>query len=196
MKRDLTHGEARAILRYAARRMQGRTERFTGPKLDGVHLHGVHHGSTGRAKLVLLHGAGANAHWWDHLAPVLAEHFHVVALDFRGHGDSDHPEEHRPGAFGEDLAALVAHLAERGAGQACLVGHSLGAHVAAGHAARRRAGRGEHEQHTARGSEPREVRAEVQLSGRAITRARSRAHRARNVVPMARALSSMSKRLE
>ena len=32
MKRDLADGEVRAILRYAARRMQGRTERFTGPK--------------------------------------------------------------------------------------------------------------------------------------------------------------------
>jgi pimeloyl-ACP methyl ester carboxylesterase len=113
--------------------MQGRTERFTGPKLDGVHLHGVHHGSTGRAKLVLVHGAGANAHWWDHLASGLAEHFHVVALDFRGHGDSDFPEQLRAGAFSDDLDATLEHLA---APEAILVGHSLGAHVAVEHAAR------------------------------------------------------------
>jgi pimeloyl-ACP methyl ester carboxylesterase len=113
--------------------MQGRAERFTGPRLDGVHLHAIHHGSTARAKLVLLHGAGANAHWWDHLASRLAESFHVVALDFRGHGDSDFPEQLRPGAFSDDLEALLEHLA---APEATLAGHSLGAHVALEHAAR------------------------------------------------------------
>ena len=133
MKHDFASWEARGIMRYAARRMQGRAERFTGPKLDGVHLHGVHHGSRGRAKLVLLHGAGANAHWWDHLASGLAERYHVVALDFRGHGDSDFPEQTRAGAFSDDLEALLEHLA---APEAILVGHSLGAHVAAEHAAR------------------------------------------------------------
>jgi pimeloyl-ACP methyl ester carboxylesterase len=113
--------------------MQGRGERFTGPKLEGVHLHAVHHGSTGRAKLVLLHGAGANAHWWDHLASDLAKDFHVVALDFRGHGDSDFPEQLRAGAFSEDLDALLQHLSTP---EAILIGHSLGAHVALEHAAR------------------------------------------------------------
>lgn len=77
--------------------------------------------------LVLLHGAGANAHWWEHLAPELAEARPVVALDFRGHGDSDFPEEVRAGALGEDLEALLGHL---GFAEVVLVGHSLGAHVA------------------------------------------------------------------
>ncbi len=113
--------------------MQGSAERFTGRKLHGVHLHGVHHGLAGRAKLVLLHGAGANAHWWDHLAPDLAERFHVIALDFRGHGDSDFPEQLRAGAFSDDLDATLEHLS---APEAILVGHSLGAHVALEHAAR------------------------------------------------------------
>ena len=126
-------GEAQGILRYAARRMQGRSEKFTRRKLDGVHLHGVHHGSTGRTKLVLLHGAGANAHWWDHLASGLAGPFHVVALDFRGHGESDFPEELRAGAFSDDLDALLEHLSSP---EAILIGHSLGAHVAVEHAAR------------------------------------------------------------
>ena len=120
-------------MRYAARRMQKRAERFTSRELDGVRLHAVHHGSARRAKLVLLHGAGANAHWWDHLASRLAERFQVVALDFRGHGDSDFPEQLRAGAFSDDLDALLRHLS---APEAILVGRSLGAHVALEHAAR------------------------------------------------------------
>ena len=83
--------------------------------------------------MILLHGGGANAHWWDHLAPVIARHHHVVALDFRGHGDSDHPTELEVGAFNLDLEALCEHL---GNPEPVLIGHSMGAHVALDHAAR------------------------------------------------------------
>jgi len=109
-----------------------RSERFTTPSLDGVALHAIHHGDPALPKLVLLHGGGANAHWWDEVAPALAERFHVVALDFRGHGDSDRPEP-RPGAFQRDLVGLLDHL---GAPDAALLGHSMGGHVALEHAAR------------------------------------------------------------
>lgn len=118
--------------------MEPREERFTRPELGGVRLRALHWGSSGDPALVLLHGGGANAHWWDHLATSLAGTFHVVALDFRGHGASDHPEEIRAGAFAEDLAALLTQLEDAGgppASDAFLVGHSLGAHVAAVHAA-------------------------------------------------------------
>jgi pimeloyl-ACP methyl ester carboxylesterase len=110
-----------------------RSERFTTASLDGVTLHALHRGRGDAPKLVLLHGGGANAHWWDHLAPTLAGDFHVVALDFRGHGDSDHPEQLEVAAFERDLDALLAHL---NAPDAILMGHSMGAHVAVGRAAR------------------------------------------------------------
>jgi len=109
-----------------------RSERFTTPALRGVTLHALHRGDPARPTLILLHGGGANAHWWDAVAPALAEHFHVIALDFRGHGDSDHPDEREPGAFQHDVSALLTHLDEP---QAVLIGHSMGGHVAVRHAA-------------------------------------------------------------
>jgi len=109
-----------------------RSENFTADSLGAVTLHTLHHGSRTAPKLVLLHGGGANAHWWDHLAPTLADTFHVVALDFRGHGDSDHPDALEPGAFQLDLEAVLAYLA---APDAILMGHSMGAHVALSHVA-------------------------------------------------------------
>jgi pimeloyl-ACP methyl ester carboxylesterase len=82
---------------------------------------------------VLLHGGGANAFWWEHIAPSLADRFHVTALDFRGHGLSDYPDDVVPGAFTQDLEALVDHLGTR---EIILVGHSMGAHIALDHACR------------------------------------------------------------
>jgi pimeloyl-ACP methyl ester carboxylesterase len=112
--------------------LDGESLRFTRPRLRGVRLAVIRRGRASSPPVVLLHGAGANAHWWDQLAPALAAHFLVVALDFRGHGDSDFPDELVPGAFRDDLEAL---LEELGDPEAALVGHSLGAHVALGHAA-------------------------------------------------------------
>ena len=136
--------------------VNGRSEFFTTPTLDGVRLHILRWGAASNPPLVLLHGGGANAHWWDHLAPSLAENFHVVALDFRGHGDSDYPDSVELGAFHRDLEALLEHLNSPGA---VLAGHSLGAHIALDHA-------GEHGQTVSlvaidpsRGGERREKRA-------------------------------------
>jgi len=83
--------------------------------------------------MILLHGGGANAHWWDHLAGPLSDRRSVYALDFRGHGDSAHPETREVGAFNLDLEALVAWL---DCDAIELVGHSLGAAVALDHASR------------------------------------------------------------
>jgi len=109
-----------------------RSSRFTTASLAGVHLHVLEHRREAERLLVLLHGGGANVHWWDHLAPALAERFRVVALVSRGHGDSDWPDAIEPGAFARDLRALLEHL---GARDAVLMGHSMGGHVALDHTA-------------------------------------------------------------
>jgi pimeloyl-ACP methyl ester carboxylesterase len=108
------------------------SKRFSHALLGEVNLHFAESGNPESPRIVLLHGGGANLHWWDHLSPELARTHHVVALDFRGHGDSDFPETREVGAFHLDLKALLAYF-----GSKChaLVGHSLGAHVALHHAA-------------------------------------------------------------
>jgi pimeloyl-ACP methyl ester carboxylesterase len=100
---------------------------------------------------VLLHGGGANAHWWDHLALRWARDRPVHALDFRGHGDSAYPEIRRVGAFNEDLEAMLEWL---GRDDVLLVGHSMGAAVALDHASRFPSTRGLVLVDLARGSAP------------------------------------------
>lgn len=120
--------------------------------------------------LVFLHGGGANAHWWDHLAIPFATERAVFALDFRGHGDSSHPATREVGAFNLDLEALVDWL---GREDVVLVGHSLGATVALDHASRFPATRGLVLVDLARGGSP-EVgrRARLALSLRRTYRSR------------------------
>jgi pimeloyl-ACP methyl ester carboxylesterase len=118
---------------YVSPAVSARAELFTVPALRGVRLRALHWGDPAAPLVVLLHGGGANAHWWDHVAPALARSHRVVALDFRGHGDSDWPEETCAGAFSDDLDALLEHL---GSPPALLAGHSMGAHVALDRAAR------------------------------------------------------------
>lgn len=89
--------------------------------------------AAGGVPIVFLHGGGANAHWWDHLASALSASGPVYALDFRGHGDSEYPASRHVGAFNDDLEDLVAWLARE---DVILIGHSLGAAVALDHASR------------------------------------------------------------
>ena len=48
------------------------------------------HERGGRPTVLMLHGGGQNRYSWKNTGQILADHgFHVVALDSRGHGDSD-----------------------------------------------------------------------------------------------------------
>ncbi len=78
--------------------------------------------------LVLLHGAGANSHWWDHIAPLLlAPGLQVVAIDLAGHGSSDYRAEYTLTGWAEDVMAVCAASSSE---KPLLIGHSAGGRVA------------------------------------------------------------------
>jgi pimeloyl-ACP methyl ester carboxylesterase len=78
--------------------------------------------------VILIHGGGAHAHWWDHIAPYLARDQRIVAVDLSGHGDSGHRHAYSLDDWsGEVLAAAKAGGI---AGRPVLVGHSMGGMVA------------------------------------------------------------------
>jgi esterase len=56
--------------------------------IGNLRFHYLDWGGSG-APIVLLHGGGLNAHTWDVVALMLRERYRCIALDQRGHGDSE-----------------------------------------------------------------------------------------------------------
>lgn len=98
--------------------------------VDGARIAFRRWGSPGAGTpVVLLHGGTANTHWWDHVAPRLAETGEIVALDLSGHGDSEWRPEYSARGWAAEVEAVVASL-QRGPQAPIVVGHSMGGVVA------------------------------------------------------------------
>jgi pimeloyl-ACP methyl ester carboxylesterase len=86
-------------------------------------------GNPSAPPLVLLHGSRDHAHNWDWVARRLHDRFHVIAPDFRGHGDSDWSvgARYSPAEHVYDVAQLI-H--QQDLGPVRMIAHSLGGLVA------------------------------------------------------------------
>src|SRR5258705_175078 len=97
--------------------------------LHGRRYHYTEWGEPAAPPLVMLHGITTHARTWDDEARLLAARYRVLALDQRGHGDSDPPPDadYSDAALLSDLEAFVEAL---GLGRITLVALSLGGRVA------------------------------------------------------------------
>ena len=102
--------------------------------VGGLRLSFLEWGNAGRPVLCFLHGGSAHAHWFDFVTPAFAERFHVIALDQRGHGESQWAE---PPAYGTEhfAADLLGFIDALGLTRVTLIGHSMGGHNAMSFAA-------------------------------------------------------------
>lgn len=80
--------------------------------------------------LILLHGLGMSSALWKNQAPVFSRHFHTVAVDLRGFGQSSRPDG--PGDYAidilaEDIAVLIERLE---LGRCHVLGTSMGGFIA------------------------------------------------------------------
>jgi esterase len=91
--------------------------------VNGLRLHALDWGGEGRTPVLLLHGFTGNAHALDTLAVALQPHFRVLALDQRGHGDSDPADTYTPMTAFDDLSGVVEQL---GLAPLVIVGFSMG----------------------------------------------------------------------
>lgn len=96
--------------------------------VDGAKVHALVWGEAGNPGLVFVHGGGANAHWWTHVAARFADGYRVAAIDLSGHGDSDHRDEYSMVGWTDEVMAIS--NAAGFDGKPVVIGHSMGGFVA------------------------------------------------------------------
>jgi pimeloyl-ACP methyl ester carboxylesterase len=111
---------------------------WSGPRdghvpVGSLRLHYLEWGLPSAPTVLFLHGGGLNAHSWDRVCTQLRDRYHCLAVDLRGHGDSEWSPaaEYTVAAHREDLAHVIEEL---GLSRPVIVGHSLGGHAAMAYA--------------------------------------------------------------
>ncbi len=100
---------------------------------DGVRI-AYHEVGAGDPPLVFVHGIYGNRMGFGYQEEYFAPDNRCVAVDLRGNGDSDKPDEvYSMAGYADDVAALIRRL---GLGRTVLVGHSMGGQVVISVAAR------------------------------------------------------------
>ena len=101
----------------------------------GLRLHYLDWGNEEALPLLLLHSLGGAAGDWRRVADRFSPRYHVVALDQRGHGDSQHAADraYATDDFVADIDALADAL---DFGRFIICGHSMGEHNTIAYAAR------------------------------------------------------------
>ena len=102
----------------------------------GVRVHYLDWGNPDAQTMVLLHGIQDCARSWDFFAERLRDDYRVLALDNRGHGDSEWAGACRYG-FSDYVSDLKCLIDELGLQKIVLIGHSAGARYAFSYAANR-----------------------------------------------------------
>src|SRR5690606_30875575 len=103
-------------------------------RAGGLDLHLLDYGTAGKPPMLCVHGGGAHAHWYDFVASGFTSQFHVLALDLRGHGDSQWAQtaDYSYARHAQDIAEVAQALDLQ---DFVLVGHSMGGMVSLTYAA-------------------------------------------------------------
>lgn len=93
-----------------------------------LRLHYVDWGNTDKPPLLLVHGGRDHCRSWDWTAEALREDWHIIAMDHRGHGDSQWTEDgnYRTMDLVYDVAQLIHQL---DLAPVTIVSHSWGANT-------------------------------------------------------------------
>ncbi|MEZ5207271.1 MAG: alpha/beta hydrolase [Acidimicrobiales bacterium] len=95
--------------------------------VDDCPIHYLAWGEPGRRGLLFVHGGGAHAHWWTHVAARFADEYRVLAIDLSGHGDSGHRTTYAFEQWTDEVMAVAADGDIDGL--PVIVGHSMGGFV-------------------------------------------------------------------
>jgi len=94
-------------------------------KANGLNFHYLEWGDPANPTILMLHGVSQQAHSWDFVSLALSPTYHVIAVDQRGHGDTDWASDgvYSLDAMQADIDGVVDGL---GITDFNLMGHSMG----------------------------------------------------------------------
>lgn len=125
-----TQAEERAHHRLAAKLSGVEIREFVAPArhhvvVEGLRLHFLDWGTAGRLPALFLHGGHQTARTWDLPCLALRDELHCLALDQRGHGDSEwsYAFDYSPESHTRDCVGLLDALEIE---RAVIVGMSMG----------------------------------------------------------------------
>lgn len=93
--------------------------------VNGLRFHYLEWGDPGAPPMLLLHGGNQTGHSWDLVSLHFSDRYHIIALDERGHGDTEWPRDGVADrhAMADDARRLVEVL---GLEKPVIGGHSMG----------------------------------------------------------------------
>jgi pimeloyl-ACP methyl ester carboxylesterase len=103
-------------------------------QIAGLKLHYQDFGTAGKTPMICVHGGAASGHWFDFIAGDFTNDYHVLAIDQRGHGDSEWAPtpDYSYERYAADIEEFATKLNLR---DFVLIGHSMGGAVALTYAA-------------------------------------------------------------
>jgi Predicted hydrolases or acyltransferases (alpha/beta hydrolase superfamily) len=103
--------------------------RFVDAQLaTGIRLRYAEQGDSGGSPIIFLHGYTDSWFSFSRVLPLFEADFYTLALDQRGHGDSEHPLSGY--AISNYAADVLALMDAKGFERATIVGHSMGSFIA------------------------------------------------------------------
>ncbi len=97
-------------------------------EVAGCPIHYLRWGDPAKPGVLLVHGSGAHAHWWDFIAPYFTDHNCVAAIDLSGMGDSGHRPSYSSELFAKEMISVCADAGFKR--DTVIIGHSFGGFVA------------------------------------------------------------------
>jgi len=91
--------------------------------LNGLKFHYREWGNSDAPTLMLLHGLTAHARTWDTVAQAMQDRYRVLALDQRGHGETERAKDYSWSAMRDDIDAFARTLEIQ---KFSLLGQSMG----------------------------------------------------------------------
>lgn len=123
--------DPQSILEHDIAALSATSRRVT---VNGISLHLLDYPGPASHPVVIVPGITTPAIGWDFVASALRERRRIIVLDVRGRGLSDHPVDgYELSEYAEDVVAVIGALRLH---EPILLGHSMGARIAAATAVR------------------------------------------------------------